>query len=375
MISIFRPVAIAALLAIPLGHTQALTPIQPEELVAPAFEITGGVLEATVRHSVAGRIYQLQVSENLTESGWQDIENEATGDGNDLTITTAHTPGAPRRFFRLKLDANLAPTGFVFIPAGSFTMGASLTEASGLPAPEDSTDEIPTHTVEVDALFLQKTEVTKAQWDEVRLWATTQGYSDMPPGAGPAGNQPVNEVNWYDVVKWCNARSEKDGLTPVYLVSEEVFRTGSSAPTANWSANGYRLPTEAEWEKAARGGLQGKRFPTGDTISTSQANYRASDAESGLLVNVASYPPNGYGLHDMAGSVWEWCWDHYRADYYGSSPATNPRGPAAGNGRCMRGGCWYDELSTRLRCANRGKDDPTERFDDVGFRIARRIGQ
>ncbi len=319
----------------------------------------------------AQNVSRLTLQQSTGLQDWQAVTiTPAMLDANGKILVPTDTAA---RFYRMQVEtvSSSVPEGFALIPAGSFTMGASLAEMSGMAPPDDSLDEIPTHTVALDTFIMQKTEVTKTQWDEVRNWAATRGYIDLPVGNG-VSNQPVNEVNWYDVIKWCNARSEKEGLAPVYFVSAAVFRTGSSVPTVNWSANGYRLPTEAEWEKASRGGLIGKRYPWGDTISPSQANYRISDAVSGSLLDVATYAANGYGLHDMAGNVWEWCWDRYQADYYASSPGSNPLGAAAGEFRCMRGGCWYDEFPTRLRCANRGFDDPAAVFNDVGFRPARR---
>ena len=224
------------------------------------------------------------------------------------------------------------PTGFSLIPGGSFTMGRT----SG-----DTDADTPPITVTVSPYYIQKTETTKAQWDEVRTWSVNNGYTDLAAGAGKASNHPVQTVNWWDVVKWCNARSEKEWLTPVYKVSGAVMRTGTTEPAANWSANGYRLPTEAEWEKAARGVVSGMRFPCGtDTISHAQANYRNIGGETyatkttdfhpsyttggaPYTAPVGSFVANGFGLYDMSGNAREWCCDWYGSGYYGTSWGAN----------------------------------------------------
>ena len=162
------------------------------------------------------------------------------------------------------------PALFAFIPAGTFTMGDTLDGQPGDAQP---------HTVNVSTFYLQKNLVTKADWDTVRAWGMLHGYTDLIVGSGKASTHPVHTVPWYDVVKWCNAKSEQEGLTPCYYTDvgqTVVFRTGSNTidySMVNWAANGYRLPTEAEWEKAARGGLAAQRFPWGNTISHGQANF------------------------------------------------------------------------------------------------------
>jgi formylglycine-generating enzyme len=272
------------------------------------------------------------------------------------------------------------PTGFSLIPGGSFTMGRT----SG-----DTDTNAPPVTVTVSPFYIQQTETTKAQWDEVRTWAVSNGYTDLAAGAGKAANHPVHSVNWWDVVKWCNARSEKEGLTPVYTVSGAVMRTGTTTPVANWSANGYRLPTEAEWEKAARGGVEGKRFPWGtDTISHAEANYLGSSSyaydqspvghhpsytagEAPFTSPVASFGQNGYGLYDMAGNASEWCWDWYGGSYYATSNGTtDPRGPESGSLRTDRGGSWIND-AFYPRCAQRGHPTPGHSYSWVSFRPAR----
>ena len=281
------------------------------------------------------------------------------------------------------------PPDMALIPAGAFMMGNSV------PEDPDITDAPPV-SVYVSAFYMAKYEVTKALWDEVRTWGLANGYTDLTQGDGKAADHPVQSISWYDMVKWCNARSEKEGLTPCYTLSSVTYQTGDSdAVTCNWSASGYRLPTEAEWEKAARGGVSGQRFPWGDTITHSQANY-SSDASYSYDVSstrgfhptyaidnepftspVGSFAANGYGLYDMVGNIGEWCWDWYSESYYATREALilgtgDPRGPASGGGRIRRGGNWQDPVffCPDARRYN-GGIQASNKSHGLGFRPAR----
>ena len=277
------------------------------------------------------------------------------------------------------------------IPAGSFTMGDNL---------DGDSFALPLHTVYVSAFYMDQNNVTKLLWDSVYQWAITNGYSFDYAGSGKATNHPVQTVNWYDAVKWCNARSEMAELTPAYYTSAAltaVYRSGQVNVDNSWVkwTAGYRLPTEAEWEKAARGGLSGKRFPWGNTISWSQANYYANPSPAqpfdvnpttGLHPTFAtgSFPytnpvgyfaPNAYGLYDMAGNVWQWCWDWNGP--YGIDSQTDPRGPtsASASGRVLRGGDFNDN-AIYCRVAGRGSwGNLAVSFANMGFRCGRAAAQ
>jgi formylglycine-generating enzyme required for sulfatase activity len=244
----------------------------------------------------------------------------------------------------------------------------------------------------VSAFYLAETEVTLIQWQALYNWANANGYSGLSAGRGKGPNHPVHTITWYDTVKWCNARSEQEGLTPIYYTNDAqtmIYRIGDVDVTnaqVKWTANGYRLPTEAEWEKAARGGLSGQRFPWGDTITHNQANYWSYEGiaydvsstrdfhptyavgDQPYTSPVGSFAANGYGLHDMAGNIWEWCWDWYGA--YSSVAQFDPKGATTGSTRVFRGGSWEHAASVG-RVAERYGSNPSYWSLHKGFRPAR----
>ena len=243
----------------------------------------------------------------------------------------------------------------VLIPAGEFQMGSN--------AGDD--DEKPVHSVYVDAFYMDKYEVTNAQFkkfvDTNRQWqkAHIEGRfhdgdylrdwngNNYPSGEG---NHPVIWVSWYGAMAY-----------------------------AKWA--GKRLPTEAEWERAARGGLVGKTYPHGNMITRQDANYGQNVGDT---TAVGSYAANGYGLYDMAGNVWEWCLDAYNGDFYSVSPRNNPLSGANSvawlvnnftnvkSSRVLRGGSWFN-TEQNVRVANRNYDTPASTYNYFGFRCARTV--
>ncbi len=234
----------------------------------------------------------------------------------------------------------------VVIPAGNFQMGSTTQCVSSVFCS-------PVTSVNVDSFNMDKYEVTNQLWNEVVTWGQAHGYDFSYSFNGQASsftatsnNLPVHHKAWHVLLVWSNARSEMEGLTPVYYTSSSkssVLKKITSPTMAvtnnmvNWNANGYRLSTEAEWEYASRGGLADKRFPWGDEGDLTKANYcngGVSCESSGIAPKiVGSYPANGYGLFDIAGNVAEWVWDCH--DNYAGMSANNPK-KDSGDGKCQR---------------------------------------
>jgi formylglycine-generating enzyme required for sulfatase activity len=241
----------------------------------------------------------------------------------------------------------------VRIPAGEFVMGS--------PVGHGDTDEFPQHDVFVEDFLISNHLVTAAEWavflNEVKVDAAADYFesSEETTVALLSGrfyvrrgcmDYPANAVTWYGANAYCEWLSEKTGKQ-------------------------YHLPTEAQWEKAARAGLKSKYYPWGNEDADGKAQFQQVWTAPHLTLSaVGSYPPNGYGLYDMAGNVWEWCADWYDRSYYHDSPYENPTGPETGDLKVLRGGSWGG-LDLQIRCGIRVGERPDVAESRVGFRVAR----
>ena len=245
------------------------------------------------------------------------------GRGTVLGLTYLSTNAQGYKEYRNEKDGSI----LIEIPAGSFTMGSD----------DGDSDEKPVHTVHLDKYYIGKYEVTVGQFKKF-CQATGRNMPEQPTWNN-RDDHPVVNVNWNDAKDYCD-----------------------------WA--GLRLPTEAEWEKAARG-TDGRKYPWGNTWDASKCNSGEKGDSYEYTSPVGSFPQgvSPYGCYDMAGNVWEWCNDWHDKDYYASSPSSNPAGPSSGDYRVLRGGSWDDDAGN-CRSANRWWNNPGSRYNNDGFRVA-----
>ncbi len=231
------------------------------------------------------------------------------------------------------------------IPAGTFTMG----DASEIDAP--------VHEVTLSSFYIDAYLVTQAEYERV---------TGDNPARWKAPDNPVEQVRWSDAVRYCNKRSELEGLEPCYNLETWA---------CNFEADGYRLPTEAEWEYACRAGTSTPYFFGSDASRLGEYAWFEDNA-SGRPQPVGRKKPNPWGLYDICGNLWEWCNDYYQVDYYQQSPEGNPQGPETGETKVLRGGAWkFSSESCRSAYRyneNPGYTDVCFGYDIYGFRCVRR---
>jgi len=253
------------------------------------------------------------------------------------------------------------PTEMVQIGGGTFYMGR--TTGDGSP------DELPVHQVYVTGFSISKYEITQREWEDV--------MGENPSSFTGDASLPVENVSIYSIMSYCNRRSIREGKAPVYSIN---FLTNpdywGEIPTSdnpawnnihwNWDSNGYRLPTEAEWEFAARARTNNPDYIYAGSNDLDEVawHYGNSGAQTH---NVGLKQPNGWGMYDMSGNVWEWCWDWFGP--YFSQSEVNPRGPATGTYRILRGGSWSMDDDDGCRVAGRGWSNPSNADNKCGFRV------
>jgi formylglycine-generating enzyme required for sulfatase activity/TolB-like protein len=287
----------------------------------------------------------------------------ATGYGGSggRTVTSTPAPVQTQQQPAARVERLAVPDNFVRIEGGTFTMGSPESEPNRFDWDE------PQHQVTVGSFYMGKYEVVMG----------------TNPSNFKGAKRPVEEVSWYEAIEYCNRRSEREGLTPAYTINKVQVDPNNKNDndsvkwlvTWNKNANGYRLPTEAEWEYACRAGLTSP-FNTGSNITTSQANYNGNNPYNNnakgtfreKTTDVGSFAANRWGLYDMHGNVGEWCWDWFGE--YSMAAQIDPIGGVSGNYRMVRGGSWV-QGGQYLRSAMRYSEKPSFRIGDSGFRLVR----
>lgn len=255
---------------------------------------------------------------------------------------------------RMEVASRRTP-GMALVPSGSFTRGSDV----------GSESEHPVRSIYLDTFEIDETPVTNAAF---RHFAESAAYVTLAERLGRGWGFDGEQFRDIDGLCWRNAATpDRDDHPVVYVAWEDAVRF------AEWA--GRRLPTEAEWEKAARAGMEDRAFPWGDEFPDRlRCNWSSAPAIVPPTKAVSAFPPNGLGIYDMVGNVWQWCSDWFDENYYGAVESSiRPSGPSSGVSRVRRGGSWNVIQPFRLRCANRGAVDPAMIAPNMGFRCAKSV--
>jgi formylglycine-generating enzyme required for sulfatase activity len=279
---------------------------------------------------------------NFSEQGITDeILTKLTD--SDLKELGIHKLGDRKRLlaaFAYNIDLPLGGTVMITVGAGTLPQDSQL---AGL---------------RVEEFEIGKYPVMQDEWEWVRVWGLANGY-ELGAGQAKGSWHPITHMSWYDAVKWCNAKSEHELLRPVYHMEGKVYRSGEFGPdgsrliTRHERANGYRLPTEAEWEWAARGGPLSKGYKFSGSDTPTDVGWYEENA-AGSVQPVGKKAANELGIHDMSGNVWEWCWDLDESGY----------------AHRIRGGSWRNKEGEGTVCYRISRS-PETRYGVIGFRLAR----
>ena len=349
-------------------------------VIAPGGEVATPTANLPAGMVVSGRTVELTTT-TIGADIWYTTNGATPAEGTGTKYTTPITITAAMTIKAIAVKAGMIGSGILevayiltiidteWIPAGIFWMGSPTTE------PDRSSSETQHEVTLTTGFYMGKYQVTQGQYFAVM--GTEPSYHSSNPYTGEVQVlRPVEWVSWYDAIVFCNKLSVKEGLTPAYSINgstdPEDWGTVPTSSDATWNAveivsvsTGYRLPTEAQWEYACRAGTT-TAYHTGDDAIDPMTGWYTSN--SVMTHQVGLKAVNAFGLYDMHGNVYEWCWDW--GGSYGSSPLSDPEGPIGGSNRVMRGGSWAN-LASELRSAHRVNYDPSGRTKFIGFRVVR----